>query len=485
MAAWVWTAPDVDDVIGDVLTKYDAQRRRGFNLTIKSTSGGYNSHGDDRHVYFGIDDGSEPVWEDCGRPSLTSNYVSNSLTVFDGNLYAANTDAELEDDWCHVFRYLGGQRWENCGRVGNRRTHGVGPMLVHHGRLYAATWNCDWTRVGRSEPLEDYCGVYRYAGGTTWEDCGQPGNCRRLFGLASYRGQMYVAAEDGRCYVYEGDRNWIESGRFPNYAHPLGIHAGKLYAGVLNPAGVWEFNGKDWIERGNPQGSEERCNQIHALEVYRRHLHATTWPEGHVCRLEANGEWTDCGRLGDAMEITALVVHNGQLYGGTIPRAEVFRFDDEQNWTSIRRFLDPAGYEFKNSNEWALVTSLTVFAGKVFASMGSCTSSRLDAPADFRGQVCAMQTGPCVSYDRDLGALWRHVTAVKRGKRLELHVNGEKACESSVFDATRFDLNVDQPLRIGLGETDCFSGRIRDVRAYRLALDTSSIRQLVQSNHPT
>jgi len=30
------------------------------------------------------------------------------------------------------------------------------------------------------------------------------------------------------------------------------------------------------------------------------------------------------------------------------------------------------------------MTSLTVFGGKLFASMGSCTSSHLDAPADFR-----------------------------------------------------------------------------------------------------
>lgn len=194
LAVWVWTAPDIDDVIGDVLTKYDSQRRRGFNLIINSSAGGYSSHGDDRHVYFGIDDGSEPTWVDCGRPSPTSNYVSNSLTVFDGNLYAAITDAEKEEDWCHVFRYGGDRRWEDCGRVGNRRTHGVGPMVVHRGHLYAGTWTYDWTRVGRSQPLDDFCSVYRYAGGTTWEDCGQPGSCRRLFGLASFRGQVFVTA---------------------------------------------------------------------------------------------------------------------------------------------------------------------------------------------------------------------------------------------------------------------------------------------------
>ena len=327
VAAWVRTEQNIDDLIGDVLSQYDASRRRGFSLTIKSTAGGYSSHGDDRHVYFGIDNGREPTWEDCGRPSPTSNYVSNSLTVFDGQLYAAITDAEKFEDWCHVFRYAGEQKWDDCGRVGDRRTHGVGPMVVHRGSLYAATWTYDWNRVGIRQPLDDFCCVYRYAGGAKWEDCGQPGQCRRLFGLASFRGGLYVTAEDGRCYVHAGDRNWRECGRFPNYAHPLGIHDGKLYAGVLNPAGVWAFDGERWQPLGNPQGSEDRCDQVHALEVYRGRLHVTTWPEGHVVRLEPDGRWTDCGRLGDALEINALNVYNGQLYGGAIPRAEVFRYN--------------------------------------------------------------------------------------------------------------------------------------------------------------
>jgi hypothetical protein len=88
------TQAEIDDVIGDVFSQYDAAQRRGCSLTINSTAGGYSSHGDDRHVYFGIDNAREPAWEDCGRPSPTSNYVSNSLTVFDGQLYAAITEAE-------------------------------------------------------------------------------------------------------------------------------------------------------------------------------------------------------------------------------------------------------------------------------------------------------------------------------------------------------------------------------------------------------
>jgi hypothetical protein len=86
--------------------------------------------------------------------------VSNSLTVFDGHPYAAITDAEKFEDWCHVFRYAGGQKWEDCGCVGERRTHGVGPMVVHDRSLYVGTWTHDWTRVGIQQPLDDFCCVY-------------------------------------------------------------------------------------------------------------------------------------------------------------------------------------------------------------------------------------------------------------------------------------------------------------------------------------
>jgi hypothetical protein len=489
LCAWISVAPEVTDAPGDIISRYDPARRRGFHLSLISSAGGYNSHGDDRHVFFGIDDGRQGEWEDCGRPSPGSNYISNSLTVFDGHLYAAITDAPREEDWCHIFRYRGGQAWEDCGRVGELKTRGVGPMVVHQGSLYAATWSYDWTRVGvkrpRQPPYEaDFCRVYRYAGGTKWEDCGQPGSCRRLFGLASFRGKLYVAAEDGRCYAYAGGQHWEESGRFPNYAHPFGVHDGKLYAGVLNPAGVWAFDGAAWKPLGNPQGSEDRCDQIHALEVYRGKLHATTWPEGHVVRLDPEARWVDCGRLGDALEVNALCVYNGKLYGGSIPRAEVFRYEGGTSWTSMRRFLEPAGYQFKDPKEWARVTSLTVYAGKLFAGMGSCTSSHLDAPLDFRGKVHAFEAGKGVSHDRDLGPGWKQITAVKRGGRLELWVGGEKTAESSPFDAAAFDLSSDEPLRIGVGETDGFSGRIREVRVYARALAAEEIQRLAGEKAP-
>ena len=177
ICAWIHTDNGLEDVIGDVVSKYDSKLRRGINLSIKSSSGGYQSSGDDKQVHFGLDNGRLGKWFDCGRPSETSNYVSNSLTVFQGKLYAAITDARNEKDWCHVFRYEGERNWVDCGRVGDGKTTGVIPLIVHKGELYAATTTYEWTRVLAGD--YDSSRVYRYEGGKRWKDCGQPGNCLR------------------------------------------------------------------------------------------------------------------------------------------------------------------------------------------------------------------------------------------------------------------------------------------------------------------
>ena len=187
LSVWIRPNHDVDDAPGDILSGYDPKIRRGFHLGLKSSSGGYGSRCDEQHLFFGLDDAQEPTWSDCGRPNETSNYVSNALTVFDGQLYAATTDAVDEKDWCHVYRYLAPDGWVDCGRVGDRKTRGVGSMIVHNGSLYASTWNYDWTRVGINRPERppypaDFCRVYRYTGDENWEDCGQPGECRHRQG---------------------------------------------------------------------------------------------------------------------------------------------------------------------------------------------------------------------------------------------------------------------------------------------------------------
>ncbi len=92
-----------------------------------------------------------------------------------------------------------------------------------------------------------------------------------------------------------------------------------------------------------------------------------------------------------------------------------------------------------------------------------------------------MQAGQCVSYDKDLGAGWRHLTAVRQGGELRLYVNGRLATKSAAFNAADYDLTVKQPLKIGFGEQDYFTGRIREVRLYQRVLAEREIAALHES----
>jgi hypothetical protein len=476
LSAWIRTAGPVDGVLGDVAAKYDATRRRGFTLSLQSSAGGYNGQGTGRHMAFGIDDGKAGEWEDCGRPNATSNYVSNSLTVFDGSLYAATTDATTEAEWAHVYRYAGGETWEDCGRVGALRTRGVGPLIVHDGALFAANWTYDWTRVDK-EPL-DYGRVWRYGGGRNWEDCGQPGACRRLFGMASFHGRLYVVADDNRCHVWEGGLAWRPCGSFYSLVHPMLVHQGRLHVGAFGgtrggsfrQAEVMAYDGNSWSSLGCPIQKPEREDQIHALAVYRGRLAATTWPTGKV-GMHDGSRWVDCGRLGESTESNALAVYNGKLYAGSIPAAEVFRYEGGEMWTRIRRFapLDAPESVSGRGIRWGRVTSLTSFGGRLFAGIGSYTSGLPDAPPDARGRVYAFEAGCTVAFDRDLGPGWRHIAAVRRGGTLELFVDGKLAARSRPFSSREYDLGSAEPLKIGFGEKNFFAGKIREVRFYRRA----------------
>lgn len=497
LTARIHVEKEINDIVGDVFEMYDPETRRGITLSIKSSAGGYQSQGTDRNVFFGIDNAKLSEWEDCGRPNPTSNYVSNSLTVFRGKLYAATVDAKDEADRRHVYCYEGGQRWTDCGQVGTGRWPGVGPLIVHAGHLFAATSTYDWTRV-RSV---DYAPgrVFRYDGGTTWTDCGEPSENRTLNSLASYRGELFVGSGPQRWGVFtnKGDGNkWQASKLFPMsgikkcFPHAMCCFNDKLYVGFPS---VYSFDGKNWTYEGVPVEPENKL-QTHSLTAYQGQLCAGTWPLAKVARLvgaEGEKKWEAFGRVGeDGTEVNSLVVYNGKLYGGSIPRAEVCRYDGGDQWTSLKRFYSPPGWTpappvenggnptTEELNAWSRVTSMTIHKGRLFASIGSCTSSVLDAPADVRGSVHSMEAGKCISDDNDLGAGWKHLVAMRQAGKLKLYVDGKLVAESAAFDQSEYDLSTDRPLRIGFGQTDYFHGKINDVRLYNRALDDATIAQL-------
>jgi Concanavalin A-like lectin/glucanases superfamily len=497
LCAWIYTEKELDDVVGDVLDLYDPSLRRGITLSVSSSGSGYQGQGSDRLVCFGIDNARVSDWQDCGRPGPTSRYISNSMLVYKGKLYAATTDAKDAKDWCHVFRYEGKQKWADCGRVGIGRTTGVGPLIVHDGDLYAVTWTYDWTRVKSGQ--YDVGRVYRYGGGKTWVDCGQPSDNRTLNSAASYKGKLYVGGgpETWAVFAREGENQWSPSKVFPKqgarrcFPHAMSRYNGKLFTGY--PC-VYAFDGNEWTYAGLPGPLDTTPSlQTHSFAVHQGNLCAGTWPEAKVARYLGGEDWQAFGRVGeDGMEVNALVVYNGKLYGGSIPRAEVCRYDGAPRWTSLKRFYSPAGWTptpptrptNKQVTEWSRVTSLTVHEGKLFAGIGSCTSAVVDTPADpedVLGKVFSMEAGKCVSYDDDLGPGWRHLAAIRERGRLKLYVDGKLVARSSSFDPAGYDISTGQPLRIGFGQTDYFAGKLSEVRIYNRALTASETRKLCAS----
>jgi hypothetical protein len=488
IAAWVYTEQDLDDVLGDVASKFDPALRKGFSLSLNASAAGYNSSGNDKQVSFGIDDGSKPgEWKDCGRPGgVTHN--SDALTAFDGSLYAGVCDAPREEDWAHVYRYKGGQEWEDCGRLGKGKTQGVYAMVVHNGALYAATS----ASHGARPPEMDFGRVYRYRGGKQWEDIGQPGSNHRLNSIATYKGKLYVCGFNigkppGHCYVYEGGQKWTISGSFDGMPHTMAVHDGKLYAAY--PKGeVFAFDGTSWKGLGNPFGSTEICNQIHSMGVHRGELYAGTWPLGKVAVLRG-GKWEDGGHPGDSTEVIGLATYNGTLYAGTIPRAEVFRFGGGTNWISTGRLFDPPGFnpvpvgstDAAGIADWSRATSISTFEGKLFASTGTCFRRMVEPPRpnETRGKVYSISTGASVMLHRDIGSGWKHLAAVRDGGNLKIYAGGELKASAPVGSQT-FDVSNKEPLTIGFGPVDYFSGKLREIRVYNKAIGAEEIRQLAR-----
>ena len=488
LALWVKCEVPMRNTLGDLVNQFDAVTRRGFNLHLAGSSPAYSSMSDTRHVHFGIDDAYLSEWEDCGRP-WPSNSLIPCLIVFDGELYSCIADADRTEDKARVFRYAGGTKWVDCGRLGNDpHHHSVQAMVVHDGKLYAGTGIYDWVQAMgqlKDKPPASPTRVFVYEGGTRWRDLGQVGYGSRVLCLGSFNGELYAGIDaigDGHAYKFDGEQ-WVDcgspDGRNFECFLPFG---GKLYAATHG--NIYEYlGGQSWREIGNePHG----ITQIHSMQVVGGRIHLGTWPQGYALRYDREKQWVRTGRLGlpqgqpECNEINDLIVHNGKLYAGVIPKAELYRMETDNDWTLLASLADRPDWEADKLATWLRVTSLATFQGRLFACTGSCQGRALDAPVDeSMGRISAIQAGQVVSYERDIGGAWTHITAVRRGRELKLFINGKPVATSRMPEGSPFDLSNARPMRVGIGAQNFYSGAIADLRMYRGALGAEAVRAIM------
>ncbi|MFN0050925.1 MAG: PVC-type heme-binding CxxCH protein, partial [Planctomycetales bacterium] len=478
-------------VFGDIVSKFDSQRRQGINFHIAGSSSAYNSMSDARYVHFGLDDGYLGEWQDCGKP-CASNSLVTCLTEFEGELYCGIADAQDPNDAARVFRWAGGGEWVDCGRLGDDPNHlSVQSMTVHRGQLYAGTGIWDWDRArGKvaGKPAAAKPRVFVYEGGTKWRDMGQVGENSRVLCMASFRDELYVGVDrvdratmPGRCYKYTGTE-WVDCGspdtdNFENLL-PLG---GTLYAATHGSLFQYD-GGQAWTCIGDHPFD---ITQIHSLDVFQGKLHAGTWPQGYVLRYEGNKQWVNTGRLGlaagtpECNEVNDLVVHNGKMYAGVIPKSELYRYERDTEWTLLKSLSSRPDWARDQFPTWCRLTAMASHQGKLFAGTGSCVGRSLDVDPDGTlGRVQSIEIGQVVSHERDIGGDWTHLAVVRHGADVSLYVNGKVSVSSQSPNGRIFDLSNMEPLLIGFGAQTHFTGAIADLRLYSRGLEPDEVLQI-------
>jgi hypothetical protein len=464
IAVWVHTDKKLKDVIGDILSKFDADKNTGLNFSVMNYVGATTAQSNHRHLFFGIDHDSQPELIDCGRPG--NNKMIWALTTFDGHLYAGTWEPG-EGEAGHVYRYETGDQWTDLGSPDLCNT--ISALGEHDGKLYAGS--SFYSGRGSAQPVSPNKNpggkVFRYEVEKGWIDCGKIGEVYTVTGLVTFDGQLYATTCDSygcptrtaACYRYDGDQKWTFVGSAGGRLGAFAVHDGDLYASVFsNKHGFARFDGRDkWLSLGVPP----KTGQTYSSVIYRGNVCLGTWPTGMVYRYADPKQYISMGRLGEEKEVMAMAVYNGKLYGGTLPLGEVYRYDGSENWTNLGQIDTTPDVVYRR------VWSMAVYDGKLYA--GTLPS----------GHVFSIEAGKCVTNNRTLDPGWHHLAAVKSEGLLTLYVDGKKVAESAPFDARDFDLTNDQPLKIGFGEHAHFNGKMRDLRIYSQGLSDTDLQKVM------
>ena len=457
IAMWVNTEEELDDVLGDLISKYDPVSRRGFNFSIQNYAGVTSSQANYRHLHFGIDNGS-PVghWKDHGR--LGDAVLIYGMAVYEGQLFVGTCEAG-DRQAGRVFRY-DGQTWTDCGSPD--KCNAVSSLAVYEGQLYVGVSKYRLAGSSLTESENPNLGgkVYRYDGDDRWVHCGTLPDTEAINGMVVYRGKLYAGSmyAPAGFFRYEGGTEWTSCGTPDGKrVESLTVYNGYIFATGYDEGAVYRYDGSQWEHLG----VLEDAHQTYGFAAHNGQLYVSEWPNAKVFRWGGGQQWLPAGRLGEEKETMPLIVYNGKMYAGTLPSAEVYRFDDPQ-WSQIGRL------DFTPDVRYRRTWTMAVFQGRLFA--GTLPS----------GRVHSIEIGRNVTYDRALPAGWVHLAAVRDKDQLRLHVNGELVATSPKYKAEDYDISNDQPLNIGFGAHDYLNGKLSDVRLYGRAMTIEDIKKVAE-----
>ena len=471
IALWVKTEQYTDDVLGDLMTKFDPVSRKGFNLSIMNYPGAANAQPNHRNLFFGIDDAKiDKGFADCGRPG-EANYIT-TLTVYDGSLYASTYEGG-EHGLGHVYRYDSGQKWIDCGSPDSSNT--VMSMAVLDGKLYAGTgyYHSQGSALKPSGNEKPGGKVFRYEGGAKWTDCGRLGEhgmvyswvvqgggpAKDVWALTTFKNHLYghPLVSEG-VWRYDGEQKWTYVGSPGRRMFGLGVYNGTLYGMGNDIGGIVRYDGRLMWENA---GYQKNVTQVYSIAVHNGIMYAGVWPNGSVFRHDGDTTWTEVGQLGKEEEVMGMLVYNGKMYAGTLPLAQIYRYEGDSNWTYIDRV------DYTPDMRYRRAWSLAVFNGKLY--VGALPS----------GHVFAIEAGKCVTDDHELAPGWKHLVVVRDNNRLKLYIDGQLKSTSTTFSPKDFNISNADDLKIGFGTHDYFLGKMRDVRIYNRVMDQAAVKQLM------
>ena len=469
VALWAQSHEFSDRLPGDLVSQYDATRRRGFHLTLKCNPGVTSNQANWRHLQFGIDDNRESSWRDCGRPERA--LFAFSLATHEGSLYAGTCEPG-KDESGRVYRYAGDNMWLDCGSPD--RSNSVTALAVFQGKLYAGTgkYRLAGSRLPESDNLNHGGRIFRYEGERQWVDCGQLPEVEAVGGLVIFQGKLHASSlyRPAGFFRYEEGTRWTRlpvpevadsqtGDKVLKRVESLTVFNGFLYGSSYDGGHVYRYDGQNWVDCGQVGDN----TQTYSFAPFRGQLHVATWRSGRVFRFEEIGRWTDMGRLGEELEVMGMLVHNGRFIAGTLPLAQVYSYEGESQWKLLEQLDHTPDVTYRRA--WTMAEH----DGQVFCST---------LPS---GKIYAFSAGRQTQWGKTLNSDWHQICATKSANHLTLFVDGLQVSQSAKFDATGYQLDSKAPLQLGTGVNGPFQGQLEDVRIYRRVLSANEIQSLAKS----